>query len=121
MSRASRALSDLNNRFEYRRDRKETWSIMKGRGTLRGDCEDYALTLIWMMERESMTRFWWSLTRGKYVIWYCTHKGNGHVVLWHDGKWIDNIRRKWVRELPAQYDLRYPHWTPTIALKMALN
>ncbi len=118
--------SDLNRRFTYRSDRGENWQILKGPGSIRGDCEDYSLTLIWLLEGRSMRRFWWALITFKYVIWHClSPRGAGHAICWIRGAgWTDNIQRRVVtrRDLKrAGYRLRYPYLAPLVALKFLLR
>ncbi len=117
---------DLNNRFAYRADKGECWRILKGRGPVRGDCEDYALTLIWLIEARSMWRFWCALITFKYVLWYCrSPRGAGHVVAWCRGVgWTDNIQRRAVsrHDLKAKgYRLIIPYLFPLVGLKMLLR
>lgn len=116
-------LQTLNRRFTYRRDTGESWRILKGDGPIAGDCEDYALTLVWLCEGRSMLRFWWALFVCRYVLWYClSPAGNGHVALWIRGRgWTDNIQRRVVPRLPEGYRLRFPCLVPVIALKFALR
>lgn len=115
---------DLNQRFVYAPDKmRDQWQIMTGPGFVVGDCEDYALTLIWMLEGQSKWRFWWSLITFKYLLWHCTlPHGEGHVVMWWRGQgWTDNILKRVVRDRPSGYRLRIPYIAPTVALKMAMR
>lgn len=117
------AQRDLNSRFSYRPDKGEYWRILKGWGPVKGDCEDYSLTLIWLLEGRSMLRFWIALITFKYLIWHCTSPGgDGHAVLWTRGVgWTDNIQRRVVpsrKELRALgYKLHFPNVFLLVALK----
>ena len=121
------AQRDLNNRFVYQADEGEYWRILKGDGAIRGDCEDYSLTLIWLLEGRSLLRFWLALITFKYLIWHCTSPdGEGHAVMWVRGVgWTDNIQRRVVpnrKELRALgYRLRFPNIAPMVALKFLLR
>ena len=114
--------ASLNARFTYRAELKDRWRIMTGTGPVQGDCEDYALTLIWLWEGRSMWRFWWALCIRRYVLWHCTvPSGAGHVVLWRRGRgWTDNIQRHLVTPLPGAYRRRFPYPVLVIAMKRAL-
>ena len=119
-------LDDLNRRFEYRGDtsKLDKWSILKGDGVLYGDCEDYSLTLIWMMEGKSMVRFWLAICMCKYRLWHCASpRGVGHAVLFHDGKWIDNIQRRWMTAPPKTlgYKMRFWMFPPIVLIKMLIS
>ena len=121
-------LHDLNNRFEYTRDPeqfglKDFWYIMKNdTGPLKGDCDDYALTALWYLERKSMLRFWWALLTRKAKVWYCIYTPNneGHAVLQYQDKWIDNIQKQFVSDTlePLGYDMKYPFNILVILRKM---
>ncbi|PHS43429.1 MAG: hypothetical protein COB05_18215 [Marinobacter sp.] len=115
------SLKDLNARFTYTPDQGERWKILKARtGPLRGDCEDYSLTLLWMLSGRSMVRFWLNILSFRYTFWYCTFEGEGHFVMYRIGHgWIDNIQRRYVRKLPNGYRLRYPLLAPAIVVKFA--
>ena len=39
------AIASLNARFMPQSDTRERWQILKSKGVLHGDCEDYALTV----------------------------------------------------------------------------
>lgn len=119
-------LKELRSRFRYTSDgaKVDRWCILKdAHGPLEGDCEDFALTLIWMMERKSMWRFWFAICTFKYRIWYVlSPRGAGHAVLKHRGKWVDNIQRRWVDDLKSKgYKLCFPWLPPLVALKMLIG
>lgn len=117
-------LDDLNARFRYKLDRP--WRILKGDGPLVGDCEDYALTLAWMLSGRSMVRFWIDMILLRHVIWIGrTPSGETHAVLWSRGQgWIDNIQRKWVTRSDLHwkgYRLWFPAPAPLVALMLLMG
>jgi len=93
-------LEDLRKRFKYRKDDTNKWKVMDAeKGPLYGDCEDFAVTALWILSDRSWTKFWWKVTTLQAVVWKTTVNGEGHIMLWVKGKgWIDNI---------------YPYWSPT--------
>lgn len=119
-------LDDINKRFEYRLDRdqygyREYWAIMlNSEGRLVGDCEDYALTVLWYMKNKSLLRFVWSLLTKKAKIWYClAPNGEGHAVLQYRKSFIDNIQKQWCIELESKgYDMKYCFSNFTILKKL---
>ncbi len=115
--------NSLNKRFTYAGESGDHWRILAADGSVFGDCEDYALTLVWLSEGQSLLRFWWALVTFKYVFWHClSPRGVGHLVVWCRGRgWTDNIQRKMVPKLPDEYRLRFPFLFPLVALKFLLR
>jgi hypothetical protein len=81
-------VDDLIARFEYVADDGDTWHIM--RDSYRGDCEDFALTALYLLEGKSLLRFWWALLSRRAKICRVTNGGTGHAVLRYEGQYIDN-------------------------------
>jgi len=91
--------------WKYRYDKEQyglpdAWHIIHEKsvhGKWVGDCEDYALTLLWLFSDKSYLKFWWALISGKAKIclvgpskWKVTH-----AVLRYNGVYVDN----WTKEL----------------------
>jgi hypothetical protein len=58
----TKGIDDLATRFVWTRDRVDGWRILTApTGPLRGDCDDFAATALWLAEGKSMLRFWWAL------------------------------------------------------------
>lgn len=95
------ALSAVNQGFHYVSDSDQfyfidVWRIMDP-DRLEGDCEDYALTVLWLLAGQNPTRMaWWLLTRRAKIHFY-KHKVYhiGHAGLEYQGKFVDNITRYW--------------------------
>lgn len=103
-------IEDLNARFTYASDGDQhgdrpAWFVLTDDGPVKGDCEDYALTLAWLECGRSWPRFLWSLLRGRWQIWSGTAGDTRHAVLrdGRTGEWADNIWREWMRDLGAGY------------------
>jgi predicted transglutaminase-like cysteine proteinase len=117
---------NLNNRFVYINDMKDSWNILTKEGKIVGDCEDYILTLMYILSSKSCLKMSLSILSMKFVIWYCKSPGGeNHVVLWIRGiGWTDNINGKIVKkeDLKKQgYKLYYPMLAPVVAAKMILK
>ncbi len=122
------ALRLLNEKFLYKKDDGESWNVLKdvaldSKDHVRGDCEDYSLTYLWLECEQSMWRFWWKLISLQYIPWFCNYRGDGHLVLYSVKRraWLDNIQRKWVRKLDESYELKYPVLTPLVFYKFMTN
>tara|TARA_R110002020_G_C15756666_1_gene726680 strand:- start:49 stop:447 length:399 start_codon:yes stop_codon:yes gene_type:complete len=93
-------LDELNKKFIYKKDReqyshRDAWHIMK-REPYYGDCEDYALTLLYNLKDRSILKFLFSLIIRESKIIYCkSPRGIGHVILKYKGRYIDNIQKEW--------------------------
>lgn len=95
------AVQTVNKFFKYETDKEqynfnEVWRIMRP-NRMTGDCEDYALTVLFLIANRSYLRmFLWLLTR-KAKILHLIHKetGEGHAVLEYKDKQVDNILRYW--------------------------
>jgi hypothetical protein len=118
----TRDIADLAARFVWTSDGKiDSYRILSApTGPLEGDCDDFAVTALWLAEGKSMLRFWWAILTFRAVVWMV--KGTGwasHVVLYHRKHgWIDNQNPTW----GANRDkLRIPMILPVIAAKMAIG
>lgn len=117
-------LYDLNQRFVWTADGKvDTWRILsEPQGALRGDCDDYAVTVGWILAGKSMSRFWMDVVTLKAVYWFVKSDKNnvGHLVLKYRGLgYIDNIYPYWRPE--TSHRKKFPMVLPLVVLKMALG
>jgi len=115
-------IEDLAARFVWTADKVDSFRILDApEGPLRGDCDDFAVTALWIAEGRSMLRFWWALLTFRAVIWRV--KGQrwvSHAVLWHRKHgWIDNQNPAWSET--KHHTLRWPRLLPIIAAKMLIG
>ena len=93
-------VAHLNETWKYLYDNdqygSDTWHIIK-EPPYEGDCEDYALTLLWLMSGKSMVNFWINVfTMQAQLRRVITTNGRGHVVLRIGNLYIDNWTREFV-------------------------
>ena len=89
-------LDTFNSLFEYKADQGDQWRIPKiVNGKILGDCEDYALGVLYYVIAEKSLFKFWLLLLTKAKIHYVRNNG-GHAVLQLDGKYIDNWTKEWV-------------------------
>ena len=116
-------IEDLNRRFRWVPDQLDSYRVMRNpTGPLRGDCDDYAATALWLHAGRSMVRFWWLVFTFRAVFWLCRADLNGerHVVLWVKGLgWIDNIYPKWSGA--TKHTRKYPVPPPLVLAKVFLG
>lgn len=121
------AVALVNTYFKYRTDIKnywfpETWRILPKNGI--GDCEDYALTVVYHANNNSIYQTVKSLWTKKYKIHY-THIPVGHAVVECDGQFADNIRKRWLSKHELEnkygYDFKFRFTVPHIILLMLVS
>lgn len=110
----------LAKRFVWTKDGVDSFRILDApTGKLRGDCDDFAVTALWLTEGQSMTNFWLALNLRRAVLWRV--KGEGfasHMVLYHRQLgWIDNQNPEWGER---KHKLRFPVPVTLIAAKMLI-
>jgi len=93
-------IAHLNETWKYLYDDdqygSDTWHIIK-EPPYEGDCEDYALTLLWLMSGKSMVNFWINvITMQAQLRRVITKKGEGHVVLRIGNLYADNWTQEFV-------------------------
>ena len=92
-------LDDLHRRHEYTRDRRDRWTLLTApEGPLKGDCEDWAYTVLWLCAGGSWRRFWTMILTREADLWWTKFHGTGepHVMLWvKDRGWTDSYYREW--------------------------
>jgi hypothetical protein len=115
-------ITDLVSRFVWVRDKIDSFRILSSEtGPLRGDCDDFAITALWIVEGKSTLKLFEALLNGRAAIWRTyTKRGTRHAVLWHrDYGFIDNIAPDWAENTP--HTLRHKRWTVTVAIKMLIG
>ena len=118
----SDAIADLCKRFVYRPDKSDKWTLLAApTGALRGDCEDFALTALWLLSGKSWRVLWWRVTTGRAMIWHVkADDGSGHVCLWVAGRgWICNIYPQWSDA--CRHRRVFPIIAPLLAAKLLLK
>ena len=101
LSKLNRCVDELNETWKYRYDdeqygTREYWTIMR-EPPYEGDCEDYALTLLWLISDKSLLTFWWNLITFKAQIRrVITKNGGGHAILRIGDLYADNWSKAFV-------------------------
>ena len=116
-----KAVEVVNNLFVYEYDKvqynaSDYWRILDVNAEKdEGDCEDYALTVAWLLAEQSRWNFLKMLFTKKFRICFVnvTVDGvvGGHAVLEHDGKIVDNWKRKWTARSTYEKDYKKYQWT----------
>jgi predicted transglutaminase-like cysteine proteinase len=130
---AKEANKTVAAKFQYITDKKkygffETWSIMDmSKEIWEGDCEDYSLTVLWLMSGEKTSTFVKNVLfnrdyRMHFVKYIRT--GEGHAVLSYKGEFCDNIQKKWFKEGSAaykKYDWKWPVFGPLVIINLLIG
>lgn len=122
------ALKILNSKFVYTAETSrwiDKWRILRGTDKLYGDCEDYALTLMWLVYNQSVIKLLVNLTLCKFVLWHVTSpSGEGHAIVRYKQLYYDNIQRRGVTkdDLLAQgYKFKFPMLFPYAYLRLVIS
>jgi predicted transglutaminase-like cysteine proteinase len=112
--------NDLNKNFVYTPERKDKWRVMKPdvQGKYRGDCEDYALTALYLLKDRTYTGMLFSLVFGRARIIYCeTAMLEPHAVLKIGDLYLDNLYKKFMTKeqmleigYTFPYELKFYRW-----------
>lgn len=88
-------LEYLAENFEYKSDGKlDNWRIMP-KDDLRGDCDDYGVTALYILSDHNLLKFWFNILIFRAIFWHClSPRGRPHMVLQFEGKYIDNWDKK---------------------------
>jgi predicted transglutaminase-like cysteine proteinase len=111
------AVEKVNSLFEYELDKEQYnaadyWRVLDVNAEKdQGDCEDYALTVGWLLAGQSRLKFLWMLMTGKIKICYITANGGGHAVLEHEHMMVDNWKRTWTHQSTYEKDYAQYSWT----------
>lgn len=120
-------LENFIEHYKYTSDGAvDTWEIPTLiDGKYQDDCDGLALgVLYYVVAEESLLKLWWlfmfTSTKLLYVI---TASGEGHMVLRHNGKYIDTYTKKWVTEeemlsLGHTFSKYKMYYFPQVALKL---
>jgi len=116
-----KAVDVVNNLFVYEYDKvqynaSDYWRILDVTAEKdEGDCEDYALTVAWLLADQSRWNFLKMLFTKKFRICFVNVTVDdvvgGHAVLEYDGKIVDNWKRKWTTRSTYEKDYKKYHWT----------
>lgn len=122
----------VSSKFRYVTDSeqyhfREVWRVLNTKKEVwNGDCEDYALTVMWLMSDQNVYKFLFNLfINPKFSIWFVhTERGVGHAILEHDGFFVDNIQRKWFIRTDTEYkkyDWKFKVYPPMILGKLFVS
>jgi len=92
------ALEYVSERFVYQLDKArftDAWFVMRERGEhMYGDCEDFVLTVFWLMSGKALLTFLWRLLiTGEYELHAVKSNGSdtvNHCIACYHGNWFDN-------------------------------
>jgi predicted transglutaminase-like cysteine proteinase len=122
-------IDELNEKFNYKADKRyfDSWKIIYSEeDNWYGDCEDYSLTLVYLLSNRSLTTTLSSILFHRYTFYYVkSPNGRGHVVL-KLGKdsYIDNIKKRIVSKqnlINSKYSRFIPLPGVLVLVKMLLG
>lgn len=99
-------LEKFNKKWVYEADKIDGWSV-----TNRGDCDDYALTVAWIVSDHSWIKFWFNVFFFRVLFYHVYTGTEDHIVLKYKGQFIDNINMSWRDD--HGYKAKFPYlWLP---------
>lgn len=114
----------VRQRFVYRAEKGDPWRVLntRGSGPLKGDCEDYSLTVLWLVCDRSLGRFLGMFLDGTARMWFCIspNRERHHVLQLgrSDDFYLDNLRKDWGSRSDythAGYKFKHAH-SPLVAM-----
>lgn len=126
-------LKEINKKFFYNLDRlpcgkkADVWRILNTNNPVAGgDCEDYSLTLLFLLKKKSYVEFFKSLLSGEAKLYFCIYgnkkKRSGHAVLKYRGEYVDNILKSFSFHLDnKKYELKHAFNPFYILIMLALG
>lgn len=114
-------LDDLRARFCYRSEESDHWTLLASeRGYLRGDCDDFALTALWVLCGRSWLQVIWQVLTFNMLLWNVrTRAGVPHMALWVRGRgWICNMYPTWGA---SQHSLSVPYILPLFLIGLVIK
>jgi len=127
------AVVQVNKVFEYQYDKDQYrvadyWRILDmSQSKDRGDCEDYALTVGWMLADQSPMKFIKMLLTKKIKICFISYVDGSHAVLEYEELIVDNWKKKWTPRSVYEKDYAKYGWTyefyynPLVVLKKLIQ
>ena len=126
---AEAANREVSSKFKYVTDKLkygffETWSVIDiSKPVWEGDCEDYSLTVLWLMSDKKKKTFLFNiLFHPDYRMHFVRYKATkeGHAVLSYKDKFCDNIQQKWFTKKDEEYT-RYNWKWPIFGFIVCIN
>lgn len=116
-------IKSVKDRFVWETDGKlDSYHILASEGPIYGDCDDFAVTVLYELVGHNILKFWWWLITFKACLWFVTSvRGGPHVVLWVRGSgYTDNFRESFS---PTEnlHKKRFPILWPIVAFKLLLG
>ena len=122
------ALDLLNSKFKYQSDRRwlDVWKVLDiDQPMVAGDCEDYSLTLMWLLSDRSMARLLLNITLFRYRMWFVkSPRGEGHAIVKIGDLFYDNIQKKGATKqqlVEKGYKFVFPLIPPFVYLKLLIS
>ena len=130
-------VQSFNSRWKYRYDKDQygmtdAWKIIYApdiEGNYVGDCEDYALSILYRLCDESHIKMWWLLITHQAGICLVGRKNKwkaSHAILRYKGEYVDNWTKKFgpKSEIEKNHHFHVFHgygWAYMTALKMLIS
>ena len=111
--------------FKYQKENTDFWRVLDTtKETFSGDCEDYGLTVLWLICDRNIKKFVDAILSGKAKLWFCETPYGKHNILEYDHLFCDNIEKQWKSinyYAGKDYWFKYTHSPYLILYKVAVT
>ena len=122
----SSCIEQVSAKFVYTPDPKpfpfDYWFVMKERnGELKGDCDDFSITILWLLCNSSLLSFIWNvLILHRFKLHRVMALNGYHIVGEVDGLFFDNWTKRALPKEEFYTSTKHVHlqqyWSPVIVL-----
>jgi hypothetical protein len=123
MDDANATMQAVKSRFKWVSDGEvDSYHIMASEGPIDGDCDDFAITVLWELAGCSRWRFLWWLVSFKGVLWFVRDpKGARHITLWVRGVGYTDNWKSGFTPTEELHERRYPLAWPFVLFKLLVG
>ena len=108
-------VEEYRRAFVYENDGIDSWQI-----TTKGDCDDFAISVAWIVSGHSLIRLWLNILFFR-VRFYRVMANAPHAVLYYRGQYIDNIKPNWRGDVGFRKIFPWIYLPPVVFLKMLIG
>lgn len=117
------SLDVMRKKFVYEADGKlDSWQILDtNKDVINGDCDDFSITIAYLLSDKNMLKLFFNVLTLKIIFWFVlTEDGYGHIVMKHNGYYVDNRYKTWMENF-STYRKIMPVVLPFVLMKLLIG